>query len=134
MKRITSTLTGLSLAVLFFVVSAQAESRQRITASIPFDFTVGNVSLPAGQYEFIRSDDNVYQVRSEDGHSLFALASASIQGKGAPEKSTLKFATMDGRHVLVQVWNELADIGSEFRPGQSYLEQPTVHGIVADPR
>ena len=67
MKRIASTLTELSLAVLFFVVSAHAESRQRITANIPFEFTVGSISLPAGQYEFIRNDDDIYQVRDADG-------------------------------------------------------------------
>ena len=134
MKRIASTLTELSLAVLFFVVSAHAESGQRITANIPFEFTVGSISLPAGQYEFIRTDDDIYQVRDADGRSLFALASASIQANGVPEKSTLKFAAVDGRHVLVQIWNERADIGSEFRPGQSYVEQPAIHGDVAGRR
>ncbi len=134
MKRIVSTLNHLSFAVLFFVVSAHAESRQRITANIPFEFTVGSISLPAGPYEFIQTDDGIYQIRDADGRSLFAMASASIQASGAPEASTLKFATVDGRHVLVQIWNEQADIGSEFHPGQSYVEQPILHGVVAGPR
>jgi hypothetical protein len=134
MKSIAITLTELSLAVLFFVVSAHAESGQRITANIPFEFTVGSISLPAGQYEFIRTDDDIYQVRDADGRSLFAMPTASIQANGVPEKSTLKFAMVDGRHVLVQIWNERADIGSEFHPGQSYVEQPTVHGAVAGRR
>ena len=129
MKRIASILTRLSLAVLFFVASAQAHSGQRITANIPFEFTVGSISLPAGQYEFIRTDGNIYQVRDADGRSLFARASTSIQGNGVPEKSMLKFATVDGRHVLIQIWNQRADIGNGFYRGQSYVEQPTVHGL-----
>jgi len=134
MKRIAGILTGLSLAVLFFVASAHAESGQRMTANIPFEFNVGDISLPAGQYEFIRNDDDIYQIRDADGRSLFALAATSIQANGVPDKSTLKFATVDGRHVLVQIWNERADIGTEFYHGQSYVEPPTVHGAVADRR
>ena len=129
MKRIASILTGLSLVVLFSVASAYAESQQRMTASIPFEFTVGSISLPAGQYEFIRTDNDIYQVRDADGRSLFAMASASIQANGLRERSTLKFATVDGRHVLIQIWNQRADIGNEFYHGQSYVEQPTVHGL-----
>jgi hypothetical protein len=129
MKRIASILTGLSFAVLFFVASAHAESGQRMTANIPFEFNVGNTSLPAGQYEFIRNDNDIYQIRDADGRSLFALASTSIQANEVPEKSALKFATVDGRHVLIQIWNQRADIGNRFYRGQSYVEQPTVHGL-----
>ena len=129
MKRIASILTGLSLAVLFFVASAHADSGQRMTANIPFEFNVGNISLPAGQYEFIRNDNDIYQIRYADGRSLFALASNSILANEVSEKSGLKFATVDGRRVLIQIWNERADIGSNFYQGQSYVEQPTVHGL-----
>jgi hypothetical protein len=132
MKHVASISTRLSLAVLFFVVSAQAESGQRVTAYIPFEFTIASRSLPAGRYEFIRTDDDIYQVRDADCRSLFARASTSIQGNGVSEKSMLKFATVDGHQVLVQIWNELADNGSEFHDGQSHVElatQPTVHGV-----
>jgi hypothetical protein len=129
MKRIASILTGLSFAVLFFVASAHAESGQRMTANIPFEFNVGNTPLPAGQYEFIRNDNDIYQIRDAAGRSLFALASTSIQANEVPGKSALKFATVDGRHVLIQIWNQRADIGNGFYRGQSYMEQPTVHGL-----
>ena len=113
MKHIASILTGFSLAVLFFATSAHAQSG-RITANIPFDFTVGSISLPAGQYEFVDTGANIVQVRGADRRSLFTLSSTSIQANGLSEKSTLKFATVDGRHVLVQIWNDFAANGNEF--------------------
>jgi len=134
MQRVASISTRLPLAVLFFVVSAQAESGQRITANIPFEFTVASRSLPAGRYEFINTDNDIYQIRDSDGRSLFARASASIQGNGVPEKSMLTFSIVDGRQILVQIWNELTDMGSEFHCGQSDVElvtQPTIHGALA---
>jgi hypothetical protein len=113
------------------VASAQAESGQRITANIPFEFSVGSISFPAGQYEFFRTGNELYQIRDADGRSQFALPSASIQSNGTPEKSRLKFAKVDGRHVLLQIWNDSAEIGNEFYHGQFDVEQPTVHGDVA---
>ena len=135
MKRIASILTGLSLAVLFFGALAHAQSVQRMTVNIPFEFTVGSISLPAGRYEFIHNDDDIYQVRDAQGRSLFIMTSASVQTGGLPEKSMLKFATVDGRHVLAQIWN--ADIGNEFHYRQSHVKlakQPTIHGAAAGGR
>jgi hypothetical protein len=62
MKRIASILTGPSLSVLFLVASAHAQyDEQRMTANIPFEFTVGNVLLPAGQYDFLRTEPTCFR-------------------------------------------------------------------------
>jgi len=115
MRAIASTLTALLAAVLFFAVSAHAE--QRMIANIPFEFTVGSISLPAGQYEFVGNGYNIFQVRGADLRSVFILSSASTPTNGLPDKSTLKFANLDGHHILVQIWNQLAADGREFPHG-----------------
>lgn len=122
MKRIASILTGLSLAVLFLVTSAHAQPRQRMIANIPFDFTVGGISLPAGQYEFLDTGGIIVEVRDADRHGVFTLSSASIQANDGPGKSMLKFATVDGHHVLVQIWNEFAGNGVELPYGHTSVE------------
>ncbi|HXJ85783.1 MAG TPA: hypothetical protein VMS18_03135 [Candidatus Binatia bacterium] len=116
MKRVTSILTGLSLAVLCFVAPAHAQSgEQRAIANIPFEFTVGHRSFPAGQYDFVRTESGVYMVRDADGHGVLVLSSAQIQPDGMPEKSMLRFAVVNGRHVLVQIWNGFTSNGNEFQ-------------------
>jgi hypothetical protein len=138
MNRIASILTGLALAVLFFVASAHAQSDgHRITANIPFEFTVGSISLPAGQYEFLRAGagGNIVQVRGVDLRSRFFLVSAWIQENGLPEKSMLKFATVNGHHVLVQIWNGRSASGTELRyehTSAELAEPPTIHGTAAN--
>jgi hypothetical protein len=102
MKRIASILTGLSLAVLFFGASAHAQSERRMFGNIPFDFTVGALSLPAGQYEFRAVGNDIIQIQDSDGRSLLTLSSAPVEANRLPEKSTLKFAVVDGHHVLIQ--------------------------------
>jgi hypothetical protein len=137
MKRITNILSGLSIAVLFFVGSAHAQYDQRLTANIPFDFTVGNISLPAGQYDFLRTGTNIFQVRNAEGHSLYILAGAGIGQNPAGKLSDLKFTTVQGRHVLTQIWNQGALMGNDFEISESYLElakQPAVHAISAGRR
>jgi hypothetical protein len=121
MKRITSILAGLTLAVLFFGAPAHAESEgQRVVANIPFDFTVGSMSFPAGRYEFLHdgTGGGIVVVRDANARSWFTLAAAPVQEKGLPAKSTLKFATVDGRHALVQIWHGPAAVGSAFRYGR----------------
>jgi hypothetical protein len=115
MKRIASILFALSLAVLFMAASAHAQMEARMTATVPFDFTVGNISLPAGQYEFLGVGSNVVQIINADRHSVYTLSTTSVQMNGGTDKSTVKFATVDGRHVLVQLWNDLSENGSAFR-------------------
>jgi hypothetical protein len=115
MNRVTNILTGLSLAVLFFVASAHAQfDEPRVVADIPFEFTVGTLSLPAGQYQFQRTESGFVAVRDASGRALFTLAGASLEDNGTPRKSTLKFVTVQGRQFLTQVWNEQAHSGYEF--------------------
>jgi hypothetical protein len=137
MKRIASISTGLSLAVLFFVTSAHAQSEQRMFGNIPFDFTVGTLSLPAGQYEFRAVGNNIIQIRDSGGRSLLTLSSAPVETNRLPEKSTLKFAVLNGHQVLIQIWNDLAGNGNEFPYGNASLataKQRTIEGTVADRR
>ena len=123
MKRVTSILTGLSLAVLCFVASAHAQySEERATANIPFEFTIGNLSFPAGQYDFIRTGSGAYVVRDADGRGLMVLTAAQVQVDGLPEKSMLKFAVVNGRHVLVQIWYGYTAIGNEFQHPTTIVE------------
>ena len=115
MNRITNTLAGLSLAVLFFVATAHAQfGEPGMVASIPFEFTVGTLFLPAGQYEFQHSESGYVAVRDANGHTLLTLASASVRDNRTPGKSTLRFVTLQGRHVLAQVWNYQSATGYEF--------------------
>jgi hypothetical protein len=129
MKRIASILTGLSLAVLFFGTSAHAQSERRMFGNIPFDFTVGSLSLPAGQYEFRAVGNDIIQIRDADGRSLLTLSSAPVEANRFPEKSALKFAVVNGHHVLIQIWNDLAGNGNEFSYGSASLEAATQRTI-----
>lgn len=118
MKRVANILTVLSLAVLFSVGLVQAQSAgQKMTANIPFDFTVGNLSFQAGQYDFTRTGDGLYLIRDANGRAQMILGGAPIQQNGAVEKSNLRFEIVNGRHILIQAWSEVAASGNDFPNG-----------------
>ena len=121
MKRVTNILAVLSLAVLCFVASAHAQYRGQ-SADIPFVFTVGNLSFPAGHYDFVRTGFGLYEVRNADGHRVMVMTSAPIEPDGRSEKSTLRFALVDGRHILLQIWNGYALNGNEFQHLNTAME------------
>jgi hypothetical protein len=123
MKRIANILTVLSLAVLSTAGLAQAQSAgQRLTANVPFEFTVGNLTFQPGQYDFTRNEDGVYSIRDASGHTQMILAGAAVQQYGSPEKSNLKFEVVNGRHTLIQVWSEVAASGNDFPSGGPSVE------------
>jgi len=102
---------------------AQAQSSgQKITANVPFDFTVGNLSFQAGQYDFTRTGEGVYVIREASGHAQMILAGAPVSQYGSPEKSNLKFEVVNGRHVLIQLWSEVSASGNDFPNGGPSVE------------
>jgi hypothetical protein len=135
MKRMA---TSLAITVLLWVGAASAQyNDQKVTATIPFDFVVGQSTLPAGQYVFLRSGSNQLLVRNAEGHNFTTVLTGSVESPKAPLRSKLKFETVDGSHVLVQVWNEQQIIGSEIYHPRSVVEAaqyPAIHGSSAGRR
>lgn len=64
---ISNLVVTLSLSAVFGPVSLMAQGEIRTT--IPFDFTVGAKSFPAGEYTFQNVKDNLFTVRSVHGHA-----------------------------------------------------------------
>ena len=86
-------LRNVSLAALGFAALASgpafAMAPEVLVAHVPFAFTVGSVTLPAGDYR-VRPlndlDNNVLEIQSTDGrHSALVLTTdAPSEGRGVP--------------------------------------------------
>lgn len=138
MNRIASITTSITIAVLLLAGAASAQyNDQKITATIPFQFVVGSSTLPPGQYVFLRPGINQLLVRNADGRNFTTVVTGSVEARKAPANSKLRFETVNGNHVLVQVWNENEAIGSEIypaRPGIEDARYPAIHGTSAGRR
>ena len=100
------------LAVMTIVaasVSAQAQSLSyRLTANIPFDFSVAGKKLPAGEYWINRAQqgngDTVVQIRSTDGHANIARLTIPINTYKPVKKGTLVFHRYGEEYFLSEIW------------------------------
>ena len=93
------------LAVLVVGAQAQTSSAQKMIASIPFTFSAGKATLPAGRYTITvinpSSDRKILQMRSLNGHST-AMVLTTTGSVHASENAKLVFERDGDRYVFAQ--------------------------------
>jgi hypothetical protein len=116
-KKTMMMLMMLGLLVVAGRGSAQAQISRRIEVDIPFKFTVGDTTLPAGKYYVKQPGDmelQALEITSADGKvSVFALVE-NAQGDKTPSKSELVFDRYGDRDFLRQVWESGHQFGAEL--------------------
>jgi hypothetical protein len=120
--KVIKRLTMLSLVSMFTlcaaVASANAQLSIPIRAKIPFDFTVGDKKLAAGEYTFSRlsgsSDNKVLSVSSVDAsaHVFQSIFKASVLTP--KNESTLVFHRYGDQYFLEQIWTGGEQEGSQL--------------------
>ena len=110
-KQILKSLTMISLVAIFTLVAAareaQAQSRTQYTANIPFEFNVGNETLPAGQYIItnVQTADGtvLLHVRAKGQEGAMRLTNG-VRANEPRQKSVLVFNRYGERSFLAEVW------------------------------
>ena len=74
------------LGVALTMVPAHAQSRSRVLANIPFDFSVGDTTLKAGSYTVEQLQSGILAISSNDGTEYqFALTLQGDSGNYSQE-------------------------------------------------
>lgn len=118
------------LAVMMIIaasVSANAQSlNYRLTANIPFDFSVAGQKLPAGKYWINRAQqsngDTIVQIRSTDGHSNITHFTIPVFGYEPVETSSLVFRRYGDEYFLSEIWPVGAVTGRELTKSRAERE------------
>jgi len=98
---------------LGFVASVHAQAPSKVEVDVPFQFSAGKTTLPAGTYSIKRlSGDNV-TLRSEDGKSTVILNAPVSHNSSDPNAvERLVFERSGDQYALSQIWLT-ADTGRE---------------------
>ena len=110
----------LSLLLVLGVASVRAQSKRSL--NVPFSFSVGHTTLPAGEYivEPTRSDSrNVWLLTARDGSAKVLFTTVSARDNQTPEKTKLVFHKYDNQYFLSQVWTSGNTSGRELRMPQA---------------
>ena len=110
----------LSLAMsLALLMSAAAQAQTtHLTISVPFEFTAGNVQLPAGEYEVKTVGSwpgallSIRNVNSDKGSFIL---SNSCQSQKPVADAKLVFHRYGQQYFLAEVWNRNSSVGSQIK-------------------
>lgn len=115
MKRIFTNVS--SLMVVFLVFAGAACAQQAIKANVPFEFSVGKQTFPAGEYRVTPMGAGFLAVQGDRNNpAIFVLAQPMTSIKTFSPK--LRFKVENGQHVLSEVWSEGANGYKLFLPKQ----------------
>jgi hypothetical protein len=106
-SRSSSIVAGaLALALVLAVGSAMAQSSVSLRADIPFEFTVGKATMPAGEYS-VRSlaQPYVVAIAAVDHSAQAALITQGAEAVTATEQAKLVFRKYGDRYFLAEIWS-----------------------------
>ena len=115
------------LAVMTIMAASAAVQAQtleyRLTANIPFDFSVSGKKLPAGKYWVKRaqpsSGDTVVQISSTDGQSNITRLTIPVITLRPMKEASLVFHRYGDEYFLSEIWPAGGGTGRELHKSQA---------------
>ena len=123
MKKRLFVMAGL-LVFASMVATQVARADEPMLVTIPFAFTAGNATLPAGEYrvEKLNGNSAVILIRCSDANAAAVVLSNAAQATETPTQSKLIFKRYDNRYFLSQVWHAGSNRGRELMKSRSEKE------------
>lgn len=122
MKKIQA-LSSLCILIAAAAVPLAAQSIT-VTANIPFEFVVGDHTMPAGEYTVSNAvGTNALTIGARDGSALVFVGSALLRAdEGYPDTSELLFRRYGNQYYLSEVWSSATPIGRELLKSRTERE------------
>ena len=115
-KQLYMVVTIIALITVAGLSSARAQTTVLLKANVPFEFSVGSKTMPAGQYTVscIGSGSSIRTLvlRSRDGHESILVRTISVSGK-IQDNAKLVFDRYGDRYFFAQAWLAADSIGMQ---------------------
>lgn len=126
-KRLINCGVLIAMVAMMAGQSAKAQTLGHgLRVNIPFDFSVGNKKLPAGQYSVSRalpnSGDQLIEISSLDGKAGIFRTTFPVTALTPKDKSTLLFHRYGDQYFLFEVWPAGASTGLTWPRSRSERE------------
>ncbi len=116
-KQTLRKFTLLSFLLMLTAVTVSAQSERIRVINIPFNFIVGQKTLPAGEYtlEPNRKDsDNVWLLQSKEGNASALFTTNTVRTSETQEAARLVFHRYGGQYFLSQIWTPGGNTGRQL--------------------
>jgi hypothetical protein len=113
LKGITMLTMIVAIGLAMAVLPANAQSSGMVVSNVPFEFVVGDNTLPAGEYRITRSLGNALTIRTADANAAAIRITNDIQ-PGKDRHARLVFHRYGDRYFLAEVWSGAGDMGRQL--------------------
>ncbi len=105
----------ISLLSLLLVTGSAIAQTSNVSANVPFSFSVGGKTLPAGTYKIgaISSDAEILFVQARNGSSRMMVGSNAAESAKPANKTKLVFNRYRDQYFLAEIWVEGATRGRQ---------------------
>ena len=96
------------MALTAMATTRVAQAQEVVVVNIPFDFSAGNKTLPAGEYS-VRvqfNDRRMLLLERKDSSAAMFILTNNVVANAPQSESKLIFNRYGDRYFLSQVWNE----------------------------
>ncbi|MGI8735496.1 MAG: hypothetical protein ACR2LM_19600 [Pyrinomonadaceae bacterium] len=133
-KGFTMVLLVISLALVTAVASAQGQSANRVVSTIPFDFVVGDKTLPAGEYSVrgMTRGGEAILISERDAKASIIQMSKVLTSNRNNTRARLVFHRYGQHYFLAEVWSGGDQTGRQlFRSRQERAIDRELAAIVS---
>ena len=103
----------IAIALASAVISANAQSSRVVVSNVPFEFIVGDQTLPAGEYRIVQTLAHGLTIRSADSeHAVIRMT--NLLSPRDTEKARLMFRKYGERYFLAEVWDGSGSTGRQL--------------------
>ena len=116
---------GLMLALAFLAAAQFVRAQEPVVAKIPFQFTAGETTLPAGEYRVEKISDGspALVIRCTEGSPAIMVVTSPASVNAPQQNSKLIFHRYGNRYFLAQVWSAGSSSGRQLRESAKEKEQ-----------
>jgi hypothetical protein len=118
MKHVKKAFALSGLLVLLTFSAALGQSDRQTIIHIPFNFTAGEKTFPAGKYEFERiwkNSDSVWVIRHKDNVGESMLLTRPVRANETQQETRLVFHRYGDLYFLSEIWTAGDDLGREIQ-------------------
>ena len=102
-------LYSISLLTALTCLSASGQALH-VRATMPFNFRVGSVTLPAGEYDLEKSM-SFLSLRQVDGYAHAFQHTQPVSNTNAPARDRIRFTRYGDEYYLTSLWNPGSGVG-----------------------
>ena len=128
MKRQGYTLSKMILSMFVVLMVSMAHAQiggDVLKVKVPFNFSVGMQTFPAGEYSLKPLLPHTMLLRNEAGVVLTNIGTNSVESTEVQKSVKLVFNGYDGHYFLAQIWKEGDNIGRELTKSPAEIEMAT---------